>query len=145
MTQTLPLELRKYLGSGRPALLISNDPDGFPNTAFTWTLVADLPGAQFIVDIGSGTQRNLDRDPRAALQIIGPDNLIYLLKGQVSCVKARLPTPSLALAHYQLNIHTIKEQAWSGAHVAPISYQWPEQQRQEMQALEEMVFAELRK
>lgn len=81
VTPDLPPVLLQILRQGCPALLLTVGPDGFPHTAFTWAVAVDTAHLRFAADHGSVTLTNLERESRAALQIIGPDNLIFLVKG----------------------------------------------------------------
>jgi|SRR3989304_1164964 len=145
MPPTFPSDLRSFLTHGCPALLLSVDDAGLPHTAFTWVVCDSQTCLRFAVDIGSGTERNLQRNPAAAVQIIGPDNLIFLIKGKARCVKARISAPGLQLARYELAVTNIKDQSWPHAVVSPLAFQWSESQRQSLQEMEAVVFAELRR
>ncbi|MBI1732797.1 MAG: hypothetical protein HYR49_08535 [Gammaproteobacteria bacterium] len=140
----LPQELIGILKPGAPALLLSVDEAGFPHSVFTWVVCADQPRLQFVVDIGSGTEKNLQRTGSAALQVIAPGNLIYLIKGRARCVNARMSVPILRLAHYELEVASAKDQSWPESTVAPLEFQWTGTRSQRLQEAETAVLNELR-
>lgn len=141
----LPEKLFNFLNEGAPALLLTVDEDGYPHTAMTWVVARDRQTIRLGGDIGSTTLVNLDREGRAGLQIIGPDNLIFLIKGRVRQIKERIEAAAFPIAMMELTVAEAKDQSWGDiVHVAPLSYQWVGDKREEMAAMEEAVLAELR-
>lgn len=144
MALYFPSELQEFLAAGCPALLLSVDEQGYPHTAFTWARIRDDGRLYFAVDVGSGTQRNLNATANAAIQIIGPGNLVYLVKGKAACMNPLMSIAELKLALFELQAEQVKNQAWPGTVVAPFSYQWCGPRSESMRALEAAVFEELR-
>ncbi len=144
VTLELPERLLSYLHAGAPVLLLTTGEDGFPNTAYTWALALEARRVRFGADLGSATLANLERTGRAALQIIGPENLVFIVKGTARQVKERIASTSLRVAMMELDVAAVKDQAWPQAAVAPLAYQWKEDLRAAMQAMEQAVYAEMR-
>lgn len=140
----LPPALLQVLRRGCPALLLTVDPDGFPHTAFTWTVALDAAHLRFAADHGSVTLTNLERESRAALQIISQNNLIFLVKGAARLAKPQIEAAPFRVAMMDLAISEVKDQSWPGVRVQPLGYEWPPEQRESMRAMEQAVYTEMR-
>jgi pyridoxamine 5'-phosphate oxidase-like protein len=143
-TVELPGHLLSYLSAGAPVLLLTMGADDFPNTAYTWAVALDERRVRFGADLGSATLANLQRTRRAALQIIGPDNLVFIVKGRARKVKERIAATPLRVAMMELDIVAVKDQSWRQATVAPLAYAWEDDLSDTMRAMEQAVFAEMR-
>ncbi len=143
-TFELPEHPLNYLHAGAPVLLLTTGEDGFPNTAYTWALALDARRVRFGADLGSATLANLQRTGRAALQIIGPDNLVFIVKGTARQVKERIAATPLRMVMMELDVVAVKDQAWRQAAVTPLAYEWKDDLRAAMQANEQAVYAEMR-
>jgi pyridoxamine 5'-phosphate oxidase-like protein len=143
-TFELPQRLLDCLRAGAPVLLLTTGEDGFPNTAYTWALALDAGRVRFGADLGSATLANLQRTGRAALQIIGRDNLVFIVKGTARRVKERIAATPLRIAMMELEVVAVKDQAWRQAAVTPLAYEWQDDLRAAMQAMEQAVYAEMR-
>jgi hypothetical protein len=86
----------------------------------------------------------LEREQRAALQIINQENLIFLIKGAAVPVKLQLEAAPFKIALWALAVREVKDQAWPGVTVQPLGYEWPLEQREAMLAMEQAVYAEMR-
>jgi Pyridoxamine 5'-phosphate oxidase len=140
----LPEHLLNYLHAGAPCLLVTVGEDGFPHTAYTWALALDARRVRFGADLGSATLANLQRTGRAALQIIGANNLVFIVKGTTRQVKERMAATPLRIALMELVVVAVKDQAWPQAAVTPLAYEWQDDLRAAMQAMERAVYAEMR-
>jgi hypothetical protein len=140
----LPDALLSVLRAGCPALLLTVGVDGFAHTAYTWVVGLDAATLRFAADHGSSTLANLEREQRAVLQIIGGENLIFLIKGITTPVKSRLEAAPFKIALWALTVHEVKDQSWPGVTVQPLGYEWPPEQREAMLAMEQAVYAEMR-
>jgi hypothetical protein len=136
--------LLQILRQGCPALLLTIGPDGFPHTAFTWAVTREATTLRFAADHGSVTLTNLERESRAALQIISLDNLVFLVKGATRLVKPQIEAAPFRVAMMDLAVSEIKDQSWPGVRVQPLGYEWPPEQRESMLAMEQAVYAEMR-
>lgn len=87
---------------------------------------------------------NLQRQGRAALQVINPQNQVFLIKGVVAMVKEHLEAIPFNMSMWELQVEEVKDQSWRGVSVRPLKYEWPPEQRQEMLAKEHAVFEEMR-
>lgn len=140
-----PDRLFAFLSEGAPALVLSIDENGYAHTAMSWVVARDRSTIRFGGDIGSTTLANLEREQRASLQVIGPDNLIYLIKGPVEQIKARIEAAAFPIAMLQLRAVEVKDQAWPHVvRVTPLQYEWIGDTREEMASMEEAVLTELR-
>ncbi|MFQ5408158.1 MAG: pyridoxamine 5'-phosphate oxidase family protein [Anaerolineales bacterium] len=140
----LPDKLHTWLRNGAPALLLTTGADGYPNAAYTWAAARDAEHVRCGVDHGSTTLANLERDRRAALQVIGPNDLLFIITGAAQVVRAHIEAASFQIAMVEMAVNTVKDQSWPGVTVQPLAYEWPAEQRAELQAMEQAVYAELR-
>lgn len=144
VTKELAEPLHQALQRGCPALLLTQGGDGFPASAFTWALAPDRTTVRFGADHGSATLTNLEREKRASLQVIAPGDLVFLIKGTVSVVKPRIEAAPFAIALLALGVTEVKDQSWPGVRVRPLSYEWAEEERERMLAMERAVYSEMR-
>jgi hypothetical protein len=144
ITPNLPERLLARLRAGAPALLLTGDEAGYPNVAYTWAAAPDVGRVRFGADHGSATLANLQRDGRASLQIVAPGNLVFLVKGTARTLKDRIAAAPFRMALMELAVAEAKDQSWPGVTVAPLSYEWPADQREAMLRMEQSVYAELR-
>jgi len=144
ITGQLPDSLLNLLRNGCPALLLTIGDDGFPATAYTWIVALTPTTIRFGADHGSATLANLEREQRASLQIIAPGNLIFLVKGSASQLKAQIEATPFKMAMMALEVREVKDQSWPGVSVQPLGYEWPLEQREAMVAMETAVYNEMR-
>jgi hypothetical protein len=143
VTDHLPDKLFDYLRAGAPILLLTIGEDGFPNVAFTWAIAPDAHRVRFGADHGSVTLANLQREGRAALQIIGPTNLLFLVKGSARLIKERIAAAPFRIALMESALTEVKDQSFPGVNVAPLGYEWYADRREAMLAMEQAVYAEM--
>jgi len=142
---SLPEPLLQLLKEGIPAILATQGADGWPYPVITWAIARDAHAIRFGVDIGSTTFANLQREHRATLQVIGPSNLLFLIKGTVRLLKERIkafPFPSLALM--EMAPGELKELSWPGVEVSPLSFHWTGPGAEAAAAAERALLAEMR-
>jgi len=144
VTNELPASLANALKLGSPALLLTIGEDGFPSTAYTWIVATNSSVIRFGADHGSATLTNLEREGRASLQIIGQNNLTFLVKGTTSPIKPQIEAAPFKIAMMSLAVVEVKDQSWPGVIVKPLGYEWLPEQRDKMQAMEQAVYAEMR-
>ena len=99
---------------------------------------------RFGADAGSATLANLQREGKATFQIVG-DGLVFQVKGTVALVAERIQAAPFPISMCELTVTEAKDQSWPGVSVADIAYQWPPDQRAAMEAMEQAVYAELRR
>jgi hypothetical protein len=143
ITSHLPARLLALLKEGTPALLLTVDEAQFPHSVFTWAVAPDAATVRFVVDLQTTTSANLERNGHATLQIIGNNNLLFLIKGSARQVKPQLAATPLKVALFALSVATVKDQAWPQAMVRPLAYEWPPDRREAMAAMEQAVYAEM--
>jgi len=141
----LPDRLAALLRSGVPAMVLSVGPDGFGHAAMTWAVAPGIDVVRFIVDRGSTTEANLRRDGRAALQVIGPDDLLALIKGPSMERRARIEASPFPMAMWELAVAEVKDQSWGPVAVSPLTYEWRGPEAETLRQMEQAVLAELRK
>lgn len=132
------------LANGAPGLLISIGEGGYPGTAFTWIVAGRRKEVLFGVDHGSATLENLEREGRAAIQVILRENLVYLIYGPVRMVKERLQAAPFEMGAWALEVAAVKDQSWPGVQVNPFGYRWSGEIRDEMLVMEKAVIEEMR-
>ena len=148
MTQavSLPDQLFRLLQEGSTAILATYGADGWPNAVVTWAATRDVQRIRFGVDLGTSTLANIEREGKASLQIIGPDNTLFLVKGTTRLVKDHieaLPPPHL-MCIMEMQVHSVKDQSWVGVVVSPLSYQWMGRDAEQMAEAERAALAEIR-
>jgi hypothetical protein len=136
--------LLNALFDGAPALLLTVGKDGYPRTAFTWVVSGNRKEVLFGADHGTVTLENLEREGRAAIQIILRENLVYLVKGPVKVVKERLQAAPFKMGAWVLDVKEVKDQSWPAVHVSPFEYTWSDDIRDEMLVMEKAVIEEMR-
>lgn len=143
-TTTLPDRLFRRLQAGAPVVLITVGADGWGHAAMTWAVAVSADRVRFGVDHGSTTLANLERDGKAALQVIGKGNTLALLKGGARVVRARIEAAPFAMAMWELVPAEVKDQTWGPVVVAPLVFEWTGPQAEAMRQIEQAVLAELR-
>lgn len=141
----LPENLLRYLRPGAPALMLTTGSDGYAGSAYTWVVALDDRRLRFSVDCGSSTLANLQRDDQAALQILGPGEISFLVKGTARQIRERIQAAApAAITLWEMAVVATKDQSWPGVAATALSYQWPAAQRAAMLAMEQAVYAEMR-
>ncbi|MGV9796551.1 PPOX class F420-dependent oxidoreductase [Mycobacterium sp. NPDC003449] len=89
MAQPLPADLLDLLRKPSPCFVATLMPDGSPQLTETWV---HTDGEHVLLNIVEGMQkaRNLARDPRIAVNIVDPDNVLrfYAVRGRVTSMTA---------------------------------------------------------
>src|SRR6516164_8337900 len=93
-------------------LLLTVGPDGCPHAAFTWIGLGAGGRGRAVADSPSTSLTNVQANSRAALQIIGPDNLLFLLKGTATVAAYHEFSPALRFALLDVHITEVKDQSW---------------------------------
>jgi predicted pyridoxine 5'-phosphate oxidase superfamily flavin-nucleotide-binding protein len=140
----LPPHLIGFLQHGAPAILATVDEEGWPHLVMTWAAARDDHTVRFVADLHTTTSANLEREGRATLQVTGANNLLFLIKGDIRRVKERIEAAPFPMAIMELKATSVKDQAWEHAVVAPLTYQWVGDSREEMASMERAVLDELR-
>ena len=145
ITPTLPQKLVDYLRPGVPALMLTTGADGYPSSAFTWVVCLDRRRLRFGVDHGGSAMANLQRTGQASIQIIGPGDLTYLVKGRSRKIKEHIEAAMpAALMLYEMDVMGAKDQSWAGVSTTALAYEWPAEQRAALLGMEQAVYAEMR-
>lgn len=134
----LPAPLFEFLHQGATGLLLTVGGDGWPHTAFTWIGAPDPMTVRLVIDEGSTTLGNLKANPRVATQVIGPDRLVYLVKGKAALVPNERKMPAgLKIVLADMIVEDVKDQSWSPVTVTPLRYEWrkPEMVEAEQEVL----------
>jgi len=143
-TITIPTKLMAFLKQGGPAGLATIGEAGWPHVVMTWAVARDEQTVRFIVDFNTTTSANLERDDKATLLIIGPDDLLFTIKGRARQVKERVNAASFAIAMMELTTTEIKDQSWPVVRVTPLAYEWLGDKQEALAQIEQAVLAELR-
>jgi hypothetical protein len=145
ITTELPEKLVDYLGPGAPGLLLTAGADGYASSAYTWVMGMDAKRVRFAVDQGGSAMANLQRSGQASLQIIGPGDVTFLIKGRARPLKERLAAAEpYAIMLYEMEVMGAKDQSWPGVATSALKYEWPAEQREAMLKMEQAVYAEMR-
>lgn len=143
-TNELDASAFQSLCSGAPAFVLTYGADDFPHAALTYALALDAQRVRFCIDLNTATYHNLERDARVAMQIVGAENRVCLVKGIARVVRERLKAKPSPAALFELQVSHVQDQAWRGVTVAPLTYAWDEPNRALMQEMEQRLFAEMR-
>ena len=144
MSAALSARVSGLLRAGVPALVLSVGEDGWPHAAMTWAVARAPEVVRFIVDDDSTTQRNLRRDGRASLQIVGREDVVALVKGTARERRARVAAASFPMALWELAVADVKDQSWGPVAVSPLQYEWRGPEAAALRRMEDAVLAELR-
>ena len=144
ITPQMPEKLVGYLRPGAPGLLLSAGADGYATSAFTWIVALEGGRARFAVDEGGSTLANLLRIGQAALQIIGPGDISFLVKGRARQIKPKLDGAApYVIQLWEMEVIGAKDQSWPGVATSALAYEWPAGQREAMLAMERSVYQEM--
>lgn len=145
ITPEMPPSLLDYLRRGGPALLLTTGTDGYPSSAYTWAIALDGTHLRFGADEGGSGYANLERTGQAAIHIIGPNDLAFLVKGTARLLKEHIDAASPArMALYELEVIGARDQSFPGVTAKPFTYEWPAAQRAALTKMEQSVFTEMR-
>ena len=145
ITPQMPEKLVAYLRAGAPGLLLTAGADGYATSAFTWILSLDAGRLRFAVDEGGSTMANLQRSGQAALQIIGPGDISFLVKGRARRLKPKLEGAApYVIQLWEMDVVGAKDQSWPGVATSALAYEWPAEQREAMLAMEQAVYKEMK-
>lgn len=105
----------------------------------------DTARLRFAVDLGSTASENLRRSGQVSIQIIGPGDLCFLLKGKAHLIKERIEAAAPAsIMLWEMDVMAAKDQSWPGVTMAALRYEWPAGQREAMLKMELTIYAEMR-
>jgi len=142
----LPDRLVQLLQGGTPAILATYGSDGWPNAVMTWAVSRNPRRVRFGVDLGSSTLANIQREGRASLQVIGRDDVLFLIKGTTHMIKGRIDalSPPHLMCIMEMTPHSVKDQSWSGVEVSPPTYRWMGRDAEKMAEAERTALVEMR-
>jgi len=145
ITPTLAENLIGYLRPGAPALMLTTGADGYASSAYTWLMVMDATRLRFGVDLGSSAMKNLQRTGQVSIQIIGPGEVCFLVKGKARQIKERIEAAApVSIMLWEMEVMAAKDQSWPGVTMAALMYEWPAEKRKTMLEMEQAVYAEMR-
>lgn len=144
-TPTLAPRLIDYLSPGAPALMLTTAADGYAGSALTWVVAMDDRRLRFGVDVGGSSLDNLRRGGLVSIQIIGPGDVSFLVKGKARSIKERIDAATPApIMLWEMAVLEAKDQSWPDVKLAPLRYEWLGAQREAMLKMEQAVYAEMR-
>ncbi|MCX7155828.1 MAG: pyridoxamine 5'-phosphate oxidase family protein [Rhodocyclales bacterium] len=145
ITATLPDKLIDYLLPGAPALMLTTGTDGYASSAYAWVVAIDATRLRFAVDLGSSAMENLQRSGQVSIQIIGPGDVSFLVKGEARLIKDRIEAAAPApIMLWEMDVVAVKDQSWAGVTTTALAYEWPAAQRETMLRMEQAVYDEMR-
>lgn len=145
MTPVLAPRLLAYLLPGAPALMLTMGTDGYASSAYAWVVAIDAARLRFAVDLGSSSLDNLQRSGQVAIQIIGPGDVSFLVKGKARRIKDRIEAAAPAsVTLWEMDVIAVKDQSWPGVATTALRYEWPAEQREAMLGMEQAIYAEMR-
>lgn len=145
ITPTLPQNLFGYLRLGAPGLMLTTGADGYATSAYTWVVSVDPKTLRFGVDYGGSAMANIHRTGQTSIQIIGPGDVSFLIKGKSRALKDRIEASAPAsIMMFEMDVMGAKDQSWAGVSTTALMYEWPAEQREAMLRMEQAVYAEMR-
>ena len=88
---------------------------------------------------------NLQRTGQASIQIIGPGDVSFLVKGKSRLIKERIDAAApYSIMLFEMDVMGAKDQSWTGVSTTALMYEWPAEQREAMLKMEQAVYAEMR-
>ncbi len=144
MTRVLPDRLAGLLRTGSPAGLVTVGADEWGHAVMTWAVAIAPDRVRFGVDHGSTTLANLERNGKAALQVIGKDNIVALIKGHARVRRERIEAAPFGMAMWEMSVAEVKDQTWGPVVVSPLRYEWTGPRAETLRQIEQAVVAELR-
>lgn len=145
VTSNLPERLVNYLRPGAPALLLTAGADGYASSAYTWVVATDDKHLRFGVDDGGSAMANAQRTGLVSLQVIGQDDVSFLVKGKARQIKTRIESaaPNVIML-WEMEVMGARDQSWRGVKTTALMYEWPAEQREANLKMEQAVYAEMR-
>jgi hypothetical protein len=140
----MPDDLFQVLQAGVPAILLTVDENGYAHTAFTLAATRQPNAVAVVVDDGSRSLANIERTGRASVQILAPDNQVYLLKGTVQLSSTHLTSSPVPSCRAEIELVSVKNQAWPEIAVLPLSYEYSTHVRRRWESAVPRIYAELR-
>lgn len=145
VTSNLPEKLVNYLRPGAPALLLTAGADGYASSAYTWVVATDDKHLRFGIDDGGSAMANAQRTGLVSLQVIGQDDVTFLIKGKARQIKTRIESaaPNVIML-WEMEVMGARDQSWRGVKTTALMYEWPAEQREANLKMEQAVYAEMR-
>lgn len=143
-TPMLPEQVFRVLRPGLPAVLITVGEDGWGHAVMAWAVAVAPDCVRFTADHGTRTLANLHRTGKAGLEVIGPDNLLVMIKGHARHVHERIHAAPFGMAMWEMSVTEVKDQAWEGVVVSPITFEWIGPKAADFRRIEQAVLAEMR-
>jgi len=144
VARALPEPLFHLLQAGTPVVLVTVGLDSWGHAALTWAVAVARDRVRFAVDHGSTTLANLERDGKAALQVIGPGDTLALLKGPARMLRPRILAAPFKMAMWEMSLAEVKDQSWAPVAVSPLAFDWRGPDADTLRKVEQAVLAELR-
>ena len=120
----LPDQLYSKLKKGLACVMATVGADEFPHIGFAWAAARDSNTIWFAVDTHSRARANIQRTRKAALEIVAPGNLLYLVQGDCAIVKEDIDAPPLAMSIAEMQVRDVRDQSWAGVQVAPLAFRF---------------------
>ncbi|MCK9382680.1 MAG: pyridoxamine 5'-phosphate oxidase family protein [Sulfuritalea sp.] len=141
----LAQRLIDYLRPGAPALMLTTGADGYAGSAYTWVVAMDAMRLRFGVDLGSSSMENLQHSGQVTIQVIGPGDISFLVKGKARQIKERIQAAApVTIMLWEMDAMGAKDQSWPGVTTTALAYEWPAEQREAMLKMEQAIYAEMR-
>jgi hypothetical protein len=140
----LSYKLADYIALGTPGQVLTIDEQEYPHTSFTWVTTNSIHLLRFGVDHGSPTMANIDRSGNTAVQIITDEGQPYLIKGVAAIANSRIESAPFPMALAEMEILEVLDQSWIGVSVSAFNYAWAPKDQEEMLAIQQAVYTEMR-
>ncbi len=140
----IPDDLFPVLQAGVPAILLTVGQNGFAHTAFTFAAARQPNSVAVMVDDGSRTLANIEWTGKASVQILAPNNQIFLLKGTVRLSSAHLISSPVSSRRAEIELVSVTNQSWPEIAVSPLSYDYSTHARSLWESAVPRIYAELR-
>ncbi len=139
----MPPHLVQFLLGGQTCVVATVDEDGAPNTTLmTWVVARNPQTLALAVDTRSRSMKNLRRNGKVAVEVLG-DDLCYGLRGTAVVEKESMAAAPFPCALVAVRVEDVRDHGAAGVRFVGPSYSFHEG-KEHRRGVEESVFAELK-
>lgn len=139
----MPPELVQFLLGGQTCVVATVDEDGRPmTTLMTWVVARNPQELTCAVDVRGRALKNLRRDPRVAIEVLG-DDLCFGLRGIAVIEKETMASAPFPCALVCVHLSEVRNHGAAGVKFFGPTYHF-ESGKEHRTAAEQGVFAELK-
>jgi len=139
----MPAVLVQFLLGGQACVVATVDDEGAPQTTLmTWVVARNPQTLAMAVDTRSRAIRNLRRNGRLGIEVLG-DNLCYGLRGTAVIEKESMQSAPFPCALVAVKIEDVRDHGAAGVHFVGPRYSFADG-KEHRKTVEDAIFAELK-